>query len=52
MQRPALSSLRPPDNCILYAIAGETRMESTEPKEPYTKPPEQPNKGGIEYQGF
>jgi len=48
-QRPALSSLQPPNNCALYAIAGKTRMELTEPKEPYAKWPEQPNKGGVEY---
>jgi len=30
-------------------MAGETKMELTEPKEPYTKQLEQPNKGGVEY---
>ena len=49
MQRPALSSLRPHDDRVLYAMAGETRIESTEPKEPYAKRPEQPDEGGVEY---
>ena len=49
MQRPTLSSLRPPNNYILYAIASKTRIELMEPKEPYAKPLEQPNKGGMEY---
>ena len=48
-QRPALSSLRPPDDCTLYAMAGETGIELMEPKEPHAKRPEQPNEGGIEY---
>jgi hypothetical protein len=52
MQRPALNSLQPPDNHALYAMAGETRMESTEPEEPHTKQPEQPDERRMEYQGF
>ena len=48
-QRLALSSLQPPDDCALYAMAGEARMESMEPEEPYAKRPEQPDEKGIEY---
>jgi hypothetical protein len=36
-------------------MAGEAKMESTEPKEPeepYTKRLEQPGEGGVEYQGI
>ena len=43
-QRPAPSSLYP------HTMAGEAKMESTEPKEPYAKRLEQPGKGGVEYQ--
>ena len=45
-QRPAPSSLHP------YTMAGEAKMELTEPKEPkepYAKWLEQPGKGGVEY---
>ena len=41
--RPALRSLYP------YTMAGEAKMESIEPKEPYAKQLEQPSKGGVEY---
>ena len=52
MQRPVQSFLQLPDNHVLYAMAGKTRMELTESKKPYAKRPEQPEEGGMEYQKF
>jgi len=45
-QRPTPSSLHP------HTIAGEAKIELTEPKEPYAKRLKQPGEGGIEYQGL
>ena len=42
-QRPTPSSL------YLYTMAGEAKIESTEPKEPHAKRLEQPGEGGVEY---
>jgi hypothetical protein len=43
VQRPA------PNSLYLHTMAGEAKMESTEPKKPYTKRLEQPGKGGMGY---
>ena len=40
MQRPVLSSLHP------HTMAGEAKIELTEPKKPYAKQLEQPGEGG------
>ena len=42
-QRPMPSSLH------LYTMAGEAKMESTEPEKPYAKQLEQPGEGGVGY---
>jgi len=46
VQRPVLSSLYP------HTMAGEAKIGSTEPKEPYAKRLEQPGEGGAKYQGL
>ena len=44
VQRPALSFLH------LHTMAGEAKMELTEPEKPYTKQLEQLGEGGVGYQ--